>query len=147
MIPVKVKKINSMAQFPKYKTVGSAGCDLCACIEMTKRIDPGETFMVPTGLIFEIPAGYEGQVRSRSGLCLNTGLRVANSPGTVDSDYRGEVKVILTNTGKVAEHINRDDRIAQIVFCPVERAEFIDVDSVSETERGDGGFGSTGIKD
>lgn len=144
MIPVKFKKIDPDAQIPKFKTPGSAGCDLCACIEMTQRIEPGATFLVPTGLIMEIPEGYEGQVRSRSGLCVNTGLRVANSPGTVDSDYRGEVKVILTNTGRAVEHINKGDRIAQMVFAKVEQAQFINVDEVSETERGDGGFGSTG---
>ena len=108
------------------------------------EIEPGETKLLQTGLKFEIPHGFELQIRPRSGLSLKTKLRVANAPGTIDSDYRGEVAVIMTNTGKETVTINHGDRIAQAVLSPVYQMEFVECDDLLETERGNGGFGSTG---
>jgi dUTP pyrophosphatase len=108
-------------------------------------INPGQRALVPTGLFLEIPEGYEGQVRPRSGLAAKDGITVLNSPGTIDSDYRGEVKVILINHGEVTKYFKPGDRIAQLVFCKVERAELIEVETLTDTERGTGGFGHTGV--
>lgn len=145
-IRVRVKKLREDAVIPEYKTPGAAGFDLVAAEDVT--INAGETVTVPTGLAFEIPEGYELQIRPRSGLSLKTPLRIANSPGTIDSDYRGEVKIIVTNTGQCDDYYNiyKGDRIAQGVIVPVMRAEFKEVDELSETSRGYGGFGSTGMK-
>lgn len=145
-IRVRVKKLREDAVIPEYKTEGAAGFDLVAAEDVT--INAGETVTVPTGLAFEIPEGYELQIRPRSGLSLKTPLRIANSPGTIDSDYRGEVKIIITNTGQCDDYYNiyKGDRIAQGVIVPVMRAEFEEVDELSETSRGYGGFGSTGMK-
>lgn len=140
-IPVKIKTING-ANVPKYETAGAAGFDL-ASTEMS-IIAPGETVLIGTGLFMEIPEGYELQIRPRSGMSVKTKLRVANSPGTIDSDYRGEIKIILTNHGTDYRTINVGDRIAQGVLAPVYQARFVKVELMSETERGDGGFGSTG---
>lgn len=133
------------AIIPEYKTAGAAGADLCALLEAPLTIPAGRSAMVPTGLFFEIPEGYEVQVRPRSGLAAKNGVTVLNTPGTIDSDYRGEIKVILINLGTDDFTINNGDRIAQMIIAPVIQASFTITDSLSETERGSGGFGSTGL--
>lgn len=132
---------------PSYATDGAAGLDLIAAVPETEplNIQPGEWLAVPTGLTFAIPPGFEGQVRPRSGLALKHGVTVLNAPGTVDSDYRGEVKVMLINNGREAFAVTRGMRIAQILFAKVERVEMNEVAALDETVRGDGGFGSTGM--
>ena len=129
---------------PSYATKRSAGADLVAALDKPVVLEPGERQAIPTGLVMEIPDGYEGQVRPRSGLALSSGLTVANAPGTIDSDYRGEVKVLLINLGSEPVTITRADRIAQIVIAPVERARFTEAGYLVPTDRGKGGFGSTG---
>ena len=129
---------NKGAVVPCYKTAGAAGADVCALLGDKVVLKPG-------GLFFEIPQGYEIQVRPRSGLAAKNGVTVLNTPGTIDSDYRGELKVILINLGDSDFEISSGDRIAQIVVAPVTLGNFIQVESISETERGTGGFGSTGV--
>jgi dUTP pyrophosphatase len=129
---------------PCYQTEGSSGADLKAAIAADLIIPPLSRALIPTGLFLQIPVGYEAQVRPRSGLAIKSGLTVLNTPGTIDSDYRGEVKVIMINLGDTDVTIKPGDRIAQLVFMPVVRANFIVKDNVEETERGEGGFGSTG---
>jgi dUTP diphosphatase len=141
MIAVRIKKLCPEVPTPVYKTEGSAGCDICASEDAL--VLPQGTTMVATGLFVEVPEGYECQVRSRSGLAL-LGITVFNSPGTVDSDFRGEMKVLLHNAGRSGHHVCMGDRIAQLVFAPVERAQFEVVDELSSTDRGAGGWGSTG---
>lgn len=136
---------SSGAIIPEYKTAGAAGADLCALVDAPVRIPSGMFAMIPTGLFFEIPQGYEIQVRPRSGLAAKNGVTVLNTPGTIDSDYRGEIKVILINLGPVDFVVNSGDRIAQMIVAPVTQAKFEITDSLSETERGSGGFGSTGV--
>jgi len=133
---------------PEYATAGAAGMDLVAAISANEplKISPGARVAVPTGLIFAIPQGFEGQVRPRSGLALKNGVTVLNAPGTIDSDYRGEVKVILVNTSGETFEIARGMRIAQIVFARVEQMQLQEVNSLDETARGSGGFGSTGVQ-
>jgi len=135
---------------PKYETVGAAGADIRCSLLSTDRSDgitilPGQRVLIPTGLSMEIPAGFEIQVRPRSALSFKTGLLVVNAPGTIDCDYRGEVKVILGNLGDRPEVIRHGDRVAQLVLAPVTQATFEVVDDLSNTERGAGGFGSTGV--
>ncbi len=132
------------ASAPEYKSPGSAGADLRAFIPAALRLGPGERAAVPTGLRVELPPGYEAQVRPRSGLALEKGVTCLNSPGTIDSDYRGEVKVILANLGSSEVEIAPGDRIAQLVVAPVSRADFAPAEDLAPTERGGGGFGSTG---
>ncbi len=127
---------------PRYMTAGAAGLDLCA--DEAVVLAPGERRLVPTGIAVEIPPGFEGQVRPRSGLAMRHGVGMVNAPGTVDSDYRGEVGVLLVNWGADPVRLARGDRIAQLVIAPVERAEIRLVDELSGTRRGGGGFGSTG---
>lgn len=142
---IKVKIINkSTNQNPSYETDGSAGVDLRANIEDSIVLHTFERMLIPTGLFMEIPEGYEGQVRPRSGLAIKHGITVLNTPGTVDSDYRGEVCVILINLSQDQYVIKNGERIAQMVFSKVEKAAFAEVRELSETERGDGGFGHTG---
>jgi len=129
---------------PSYATPGAAGADLRAAVDEPLVLGPGERALVPTGLFLEIPQGYEGQVRARSGLALRHGLALANGVGTIDSDYRGEVGVIVVNLGQEAVTIERGDRIAQLVVARVERALFAPVEGLAASERGAGGFGSTG---
>jgi dUTP pyrophosphatase len=131
-------------ELPSLATPGSAGVDLAAAIEGEITIAPGGRDIVPTGFMLAIPAGFEGQVRPRSGLALRNGIVVPNSPGTIDADYRGEVKVILLNAGTEPFVIKRGDRIAQLVIAPVVTSEFCEVEDLDETERGEGGFGHTG---
>jgi dUTP diphosphatase len=131
---------------PSYQTPGAAGMDLLAAVHVQYPLTlaPGARALVPTGLVLELPEGYEAQVRPRSGLALNHGITVLNSPGTIDCDYRGEVRVILANLGQAPFEIRRGERIAQLIVSPVTRAALAEVDTLSNTLRGDGGFGSTG---
>ncbi|MEL3905963.1 MAG: dUTP diphosphatase [Treponema sp.] len=133
------------AGFPEYKTSGSAGADIRACLSEAVILQPMERRLIPTGLAVEVPAGYELQVRPRSGLALQHGITVLNTPGTVDSDYRGELCVLLINLGTEAFTVRHGDRIAQAVIAPVVQADFIPADALSKTGRGAGGYGSTGI--
>ena len=130
---------------PVYATGGAAGADVCAAVETEIVIEPGERQAVPTGLVLEIPDGFEGQVRPRSGLAIRQGLTVVNAPGTIDSDYRGELKVLLVNLGSGSVSIARGDRIAQLVLAPVTRAAFVETEELTASDRGAGGFGSTGV--
>ena len=132
------------AVVPSYETIGSAGADIRAFLEESVTIKPFERTMIPTGLKFEIPLGYEMQIRPRSGLAAKSGITVLNTPGTIDSDYRGEVKIILINLGKDDFIVNNGDRIAQAVIAPVTQGKFTVVNELSSTSRGEGGFGSTG---
>jgi len=129
---------------PRKASAGAAGFDLCAAIAAQLVLEPGQRAAVPTGLALEIPPGYEGQVRPRSGLARRYGVTVVNSPGTIDSDYRGELLVLLINLGQEPCPIERGDRIAQLVFAPVLEAAWREEEQLAETERGEGGFGSTG---
>lgn len=142
MVKVKIKALNSDAIIPEYQTDGAAGFDLHATEDVwvhTHDVKP-----IPTGLAFEIPEGFEMQIRPRSGLAATRAVTVVNTPGTIDSDYRGEVKVLLINHGFTPFKVNKGDRIAQGVIAPVIRADFEVADDLGETERGEGGFGSTG---
>lgn len=144
---MKVLVINkSNNELPAYETIASAGLDIRAFIEDPITLKPFERKLVKTGLFLEIPVGYEAQVRPRSGFALKNGVTVLNSPGTIDADYRGEVGVILINLSQENVEIHSGDRIAQLVFAKVEQAEWNEVETLSETERGQGGFGSTGKK-
>ncbi len=132
-------------ELPAYTTGGAAGADLHAAVREPMTLNPGERAAVPTGLILEIPPGYEGQVRPRSGLAVRHGVTLVNAPGTVDSDYRGEVRVLLINLGREPFIIARGDRIAQLIVVPVMQADFTEAAELSGTDRGAGGFGSTGV--
>jgi len=136
--------VDAGASIPEYASAGAAGADLRARLDAPLVLAPGARAAVRTGLRIELPTGYEAQVRPRSGLALKQGLTCLNSPGTVDSDYRGEVRVIIVNLGSETAEIRDGDRIAQLVVAPVSRASFESVDAVGETDRGSGGFGSTG---
>jgi dUTP pyrophosphatase len=149
MSTIKVKTLEHFDNdlpLPQYETTEAAGADLRACLGKGEKmvIAPGQRVLVPTGLSFEIPSGHEVQVRPRSGLSLKTGLLVVNSPGTIDADYRGEVKVILGNFSDKDEVIEHGDRVAQMVLCPVIQANFEVTSELTDTARGAGGFGSTG---
>jgi dUTP pyrophosphatase len=131
---------------PHYQTEHSAGVDLYAAVETEAVIDAGAWKLVPTGIAIAIPEGYEGQVRPRSGLALKHGIGMLNAPGTIDADYRGEISIILFNFSGKPFTIRRGDRIAQLVFAKLEKAKFVQVEALSETARGAGGFGHTGVK-
>lgn len=137
-----IKRLSESAIIPKYQSKQASGFDLHSVDNYVLK--PGETHLISTGLAFDIPEGYEIQIRPRSGLSAKTGLRVANAPGTVDSDYTGEVKIIMANTGNLIEIIDKGDRIAQAVLAPVVQAEIVEVDELKSTERAESGFGSTG---
>ncbi len=141
---LRVKKKDGRVALPNYETSGSAGLDIRAYITSDLDIPPMGRVKIPTGLFLEIPKGYEAQIRPRSGLALKWGITLLNSPGTIDSDYRGELEVILFNTGSESFTVKNGDRIAQMVISPVVRAVISEADHLSETERGTGGFGSTG---
>lgn len=141
---VKIRRLRPSAILPQYATPGSAGMDLCACIEETVFLVVGHPVLIPTGIAIELPEGYEAQVRPRSGLALNHSIAVLNAPGTIDRDYTGEVGVVLYNHNPRRFVINPGDRIAQLVIAPVTRVEWQEVEKLQETERGSGGFGSTG---
>ena len=138
-------KLAPGAILPEYKTDGAAGADLCAYINAEIRLRPMERRLIPTGIFVELPSGYELQVRPRSGLALKYGITVLNTPGTVDSDYRGELQVLLINLGSEDFVIKNGDRIAQAVITEVSRASFTVTNSLSATERGSSGYGSTGV--
>ena len=130
--------------FPRYQSKYAAGADLQAVVEEDLVLKPGQRELIPTGLRIELPEGFEAQIRPRSGLAAKQGITIVNAPGTIDSDYRGEIKVLLINLGHSDYTIKRGDRIAQMVICPVVTANFIIQESINETLRGRGGFGSTG---
>ena len=145
-LPLRVQKLGPVeVPLPAYQTERAAGLDLCAALSESKQIEPGQRLLVPTGLAFAIPDGYEGQVRPRSGLALKHGISIVNSPGTIDSDYRGMVQVVLINLGHEPFLIEPLSRIAQLVICPVVQAELALVDQLDQTARGAGGYGSTGV--
>lgn len=144
MIKVLVKKLNPKAELPKYKTEGSSGMDLIALIENPIKIKSQNSALIPTGLSLAIPENTEVQIRPRSGLAAKSNISVLNTPGTIDSDYRGEIKIILFNHGKEEFTVNNNDRIAQMILMPVLKAEFKEVEELPKTVRGSGGFGSTG---
>ena len=130
---------------PAYMSDLAAGADLCAAVFDDLTLQPGARVLVPTGISIAVPAGYEAQIRPRSGLAFKQGVTILNTPGTIDADYRGPVQIILANLGDAPVTIKRGDRIAQMVIAPVSRAEFEPVDELPETQRGSGGFGSTGV--
>ena len=146
MVKILIKKTNKEVTTPKYKTDGSSGVDLSAFLEKKVVIKPNSSELIPTGLQVAIPEELEIQIRPRSGLAAKESIGVLNSPGTIDSDYRGELKIILFNHGKEDFIINNGDRIAQMVLVPILKMEFEEVDSLPDTIRGQGGFGSTGKK-
>ena len=141
---VEIQCLHPKATLPRYMSAAAAGADLSACLDEPMVLEAGARAAVPTGLAMAIPMGFEGQVRPRSGAALRQGLTVVNAPGTIDADYRGEVKVLLVNLGQEPVPIEHGQRIAQLIIAPVVQAAFDAVESLSETERGDGGFGSTG---
>tara|TARA_B100000902_G_scaffold396126_1_gene456355 strand:+ start:2316 stop:2753 length:438 start_codon:yes stop_codon:yes gene_type:complete len=144
MVKVLIKKLNPAVQLPSYKTDGASGMDLMAFIEKPINLEPGKSCLVPTGLSVAFPKKYEIQIRPRSGLAAKNKISVLNTPGTIDSDYRGELKIILFNHGSENFIINNNDRVAQMVLTPIIKMELEDVNELPETVRGDGGFGSTG---
>jgi len=142
---VEIKIKSESGKVPAYETDGAAGMDIAACIQDDITLLPGKTAMIGTGLYIELPVGYEAQIRARSGLAAKHGIGLVNGIGTIDSDYRGEIKVILINWGEVPLVIKNGDRIAQMVICQYERAKLVKVDKLSETARNQGGFGHTGV--
>ena len=144
MVKVLVKKLNPKVQLPSYKTEGSSGMDLMAFIEGQIKIAPNSSALIPTGISVAIPNDVEIQIRPRSGLAAKSNISVLNTPGTIDSDYRGEIKVILFNHGLKEFIVNNKDRVAQMILMPVLKVDFEEVDNLPETVRGSGGFGSTG---
>ena len=144
MVKVLVKKLNTRVKLPSYKTEGSSGMDLIAFVEKPIEIKPNSSALIPTGLSIAIPEDYEVQIRPRSGLAAKSNISVLNTPGTIDSDYRGELKVILFNHGNKQFVVKNNERIAQMVLAPVLKVDFEEVDSLPDTIRGSGGFGSTG---
>ena len=144
MVKVLIKKLDIKVKLPEYKTTGSSGLDLTAFIEKKIVIKPGENALVPTGISIAIPEDTEVQIRPRSGLAAKNNISVLNTPGTIDSDYRGEIKVILFNHGDKEFTVNNDDRIAQMILMPILKVDFETVETLPETIRGSGGFGSTG---
>lgn len=146
-LKVRIKRLpkSKGLELPRRASAGSSGFDLVACVDGEMEIGSGQVALVPTGLCVEIPRGYEAQVRPRSGLALRSGVTVLNTPGTIDSDYRGEIGVIIANFGKASFRIRRGDRIAQMVFCEICDAQFDVVDDLADSHRGDGGFGHSGV--
>lgn len=142
MLEMKIKKLSEEAKIPRYAKPGDAGLDVCSIEDFV--INPGERYMAKTGLAFEIAEGYELQVRPKSGLASKYGISIVNTPGTLDSGYRGELMVIMINHGKDPYHASKGDKIAQIVVNKYEHVNFKEVDELSQTDRGEGGFGSTG---
>ena len=146
MTEILIKRLSGEALLPKYETDGSSGLDLAACIEKNVEIKPGKTVIIPTGLAISIPKNFEIQIRPRSGLAAKNQISVLNTPGTIDADYRGELKVILINLGDRSFIVEKGLRIAQMVLCPIVKAKLKEVESLEGTKRGSGGFGSTGVK-
>jgi dUTP pyrophosphatase len=146
MTEILIKRLSNNVFLPKYETDGSSGMDLAANIDQEIEIKPGKSAIIPTGLAVSIPKNFEIQIRPRSGLAAKNQISVLNTPGTIDADYRGELKVILINLGDKIFKIQKGLRVAQMVLCPVIKAVLKEVDVLEETERGSGGFGSTGSK-
>jgi len=144
MRALQVRKLTPDAELPRYATAGAAGLDLAAALPAPLTVKPGDRVLVPTGIAIALPAGHEGQVRPRSGLAVRHGVTVLNSPGTIDEDYRGEVKVALVNLGREPFVIEPGMRVAQLIVAPVARVSVIEVSDLEGTERGAGGFGHTG---
>jgi len=144
MVKILIKKLNSKVKLPRYKTDGSSGMDLMAFLDKPISILPQKSELIPTGLSIAIPDNTELQIRPRSGLAVKNNISVLNTPGTIDSDYRGELKVILYNHGNKEFIVNNEDRIAQMVLMPIIKANFEEVENLPKTIRGEGGFGSTG---
>ena len=144
MVKILVKKFDKNIELPTYKTPGSSGMDLIAHVKNKIIINPSKTAIVPTGIAVAIPKNYEIQIRPRSGLAAKKGISVLNTPGTIDSDYRGEIKIILINLGKKSFIIKSGDRIAQMILCPIVKGKLREVKTLPKTFRGKGGFGSTG---
>ena len=146
MTEILIKRLSKTVSMPKYETIGSSGMDLAADIDEKIEIKPGETKIISTGLSVSIPLEFEIQIRPRSGLAAKHQLSVLNTPGTIDADYRGEIKVILINLGKKSFVVEKGSRIAQMVLCPLIKAKIKEVETLDGTTRGSGGFGSTGTK-
>ena len=144
MVKVLIKKLNSSVKLPSYKTDGASGMDLMACIEKPINLEPGKSCLIPTGLSVAFPSDYEIQIRPRSGLAAKENISILNTPGTIDSDYRGELKIILFNHGNENFIINNNDRVAQMVLTPVIKMELEETNELPNSIRGKGGFGSTG---
>lgn len=140
---IAIKRLNNNARLPEYQTAQAAAMDLHACVDEPIVLQPMERRMIPTGIAIELPSNYEAQVRARSGLSIKHGITVVNGVGTIDADYRGEIGVLIINLGQEAFTITHDMRIAQMVVTPVERVSWREVDELSESERGEGGYGST----
>ena len=145
VMQIPVKLLRQEAILPQYMTTQAAGMDLCAALASPLCLHPGERQLIPTGLAMAIPAGFEGQVRPRSGLALRHGLALVNAPGTIDADYRGEIGIIMINHGQESVTLNPGDRIAQLVIAPVVRAQLLAVEDLEQTQRSEGGFGHTGV--
>ena len=146
MTKILIKRLAKDVSLPKYETIGSSGMDLAANIENSIDINPGKTAIIPTGLAVSIPNGFEIQIRPRSGLAAKMNITVLNTPGTIDADYRGEIKVILINLSDKVFVVEKGLRIAQMVVCPIIKAHLEEVNELNNTDRGEGGFGSTGTK-
>ena len=146
MTEILIKRLSKNINLPKYETDGSSGMDLAANIEKKIIIEPGKTSIIPTGISVSLPKNFEIQIRPRSGLAAKNQISVINTPGTIDADYRGEIKVILINLGSKTFIVEKGARIAQMVLCPVIKAKLKEVDNLEQTIRGSGGFGSTGSK-
>ena len=146
MTEILIKRLSKEVTLPKYETDGSSGLDLAACIDKNIELKPGKSLIIPTGLAVAIPKNFEIQIRPRSGLAAKNQISVLNTPGTIDADYRGELKVILINLSDKSFVVENGLRIAQMVLCPVIKAKLKEVDSLEVTKRGTGGFGSTGVK-
>ena len=146
MTEIFIKRSSKNIPLPKYETTGSSGLDLTADIESSISIEPGKISIIPTGISVSIPKNFEIQIRPRSGLAAKNQISVLNTPGTIDSDYRGEIKVILINLSEKVFLVKEGARIAQMVLCPIVKAKLIEVKSLDDTDRGSGGFGSTGEK-
>ena len=144
MVKVLIKKLNPSVQLPSYKTKGASGVDLMACIEKSINLEPGKSCLVPTGLSVAFPEDYEIQIRPRSGLAAKNNISILNTPGTIDSDYRGEIKIILFNHSNENFIIKNNDRVAQMVLTPIIKMELEETNELPESIRGKGGFGSTG---
>ena len=146
MTKIQIKKLSDAVLIPKYETSGSSGMDIAAHIAENITINPGEKALIPTGFSLAIPHGFEVQIRPRSGLAAKKSITVLNTPGTIDADYRGEIKVILINLSKEKFIVRNGERIAQMVVCPIAQVQLDEVKELFETDRGSGGFGSTGTK-
>ena len=146
MTEILIKRLSKYINLPRYETEGSSGMDLSANINSNIEIEPGNSTIIPTGISVSIPKNFEIQIRPRSGLAAKNQISVLNTPGTIDADYRGEIKVILINLGKKKFVLEKGSRIAQMVLCPIVKAKIREVENLEKTDRGSGGFGSTGTK-